>query len=184
MKSLKRKQDVQISDIKVEKVYEGDFLTLERDTVNLDGERHTYDIVRHPGAAVIIPIDEKGNIVLIRQYRHAINNILYELPAGKIDEGEDPEFTAGRELQEEIQQKAEEITFLFTIYPSPGFSDELLYFYLAENLTPSPLPSDDGEHLDIVSLTLDKALELCMDGQIKDAKTIIGIMRYEKMVRS
>ena len=184
MKSLKRKQDFQTADIKTEKIYEGNFLTVEKDIINLDNKRHIYDIVRHPGAAVIIPINSDGKIILIKQYRHAINNILYELPAGKIDEGEDPEFTAGRELQEEIQQKAEEITFLFTIYLSPGFSDELLYFYLAENLTPSPLPSDDGEHLDIVSLTLDKALELCMDGQIKDAKTIIGIMRYEKMVRS
>ncbi len=144
------------------------------------GILHTYDTVVHPGASVMIPVDEEGRLILVRQYRHSIGTYTYEFPAGKIDSGEDPETAALRECQEEIGKLPKKLTKLFITYPAPSYSSEQLHFFLARDLVDRSLPKDELEAIDVHHLTLKEALQLVNEGKIIDAKTALGILYYEK----
>jgi len=149
-----------------------------------DKSQKTFDIVAHGGAVVITPIDKAGNLILVRQFRRAANQILIELPAGTLEANEDPLSCAKRELQEEIGYKANEMLPMGGFFPSPGFCTEYLYLYIAKNLTESQLIGDDTDEIDTLTVSLKDCFSLIEKGEIIDAKTIIGIYRYEKWLKS
>ena len=159
-------------------VYRGRIFNLNIETVDWPERRKTYDLVIHPGAVAMIPIDELGRIIFIEQWRRSIKSILLEIPAGTLEEGEAPDACAARELQEEIGFKAETFTPLGSIYSSPGFCNERIELFLAENLTPSALKADDSESIDVVHYSLDEVDTLIRRGKIHDAKTLSALMLY------
>ena len=136
-----------------------------------------FEIVRHPGAAVIVPVDDQGRVTLVRQYRYVCNEWLLEVPAGKLDPGEEPEACAKRELPEETGLVAGKLKSLGTIYPTPGFCDEKLWLYLARDLTQASQNLDADEVLEVETYALAKAVERALKGDIQDAKTVCALLR-------
>ena len=163
-------------------IYKGKIITLDLETVLLPN-RKTADreIVRHPGAVAIIPVDESGNIYFVKQFRKAINSELLEIPAGKLERGEEPSECALRELQEEIGYTADKLTFITEIYTSPGFADEKIYIFKAEDLIKSELAKDDDEFINIYRHKPDEVFEMIKKREITDAKTIVALMTAFKL---
>jgi ADP-ribose pyrophosphatase len=159
-------------------LHKGRILEFCLEKVKIDEKIKTYEIVHHPGACVIIPIDDKGDIVLVKQFRRGAKKILLELPAGTLHIGEDIMDCAQRELQEEIGMKAEVLEPFGSFYSTPGFCDEFLHLIVARNLTISSLPKDEDEHIDTVTLPILEVKKMVFENQIQDAKTIIGILKY------
>jgi ADP-ribose pyrophosphatase len=141
-------------------------------------DKYSRTMVKHPGAVVVVTIDAEGKLILEKQWRFAAGKITLELPAGTLDEGEDPKDCAQRELQEEIGYKAGKIERIGGFYSAPGFCSEYLTLFLAQDLEPSQLQPDAHEDIEIVRYTLDEAVELIKNGMISDAKTIAGILQY------
>jgi ADP-ribose pyrophosphatase len=139
-----------------------------------------YEIVKHPGAVTLIPIADNGDIVFVEQYRHAVGRHLLELPAGCLEEGEEPHSAAQRELREEIGHRAGRLTPLTSFFPSPGFCNEHVHIYLAEELAHDPLIAEDTHSIRVVSLPFNEALQRVLDGNIQDAKTIMGVLLYNQ----
>ncbi len=160
----------------VKNVFKGRVLTLNLETIPLpNGSSVELEIIRHPGAAAIVPMKEDGTVVLIKQYRHAIGDFIYEIPAGKLHPGEDPLLCASRELEEEVGYHAAKLELLSSILTAPGFADEVIHIYKGTGLVPGKQQLDHDEVLEVVELPLDKALALIQDGAIRDAKTIVGL---------
>lgn len=134
------------------------------------------DIVEHNGGSVILAVKDDGHILMVRQYRKALDRLMLELPAGKRDGNEDPESTALRELQEETGYHAGSIRYLTTINPSCGYTTELLRIYLCRDLTPGETHFDDTEDLDLLEYTADELVDMILSGKIQDAKTIIAVL--------
>lgn len=157
-----------------ERIYEGRILDLEVDRVLLaSGNEAAREVVRHRGAVVVLPLHEDRKIELVRQYRYPMGEILLELPAGKLDPGEEPIVCAGRELAEETGWKPTEIHELGWFYTTPGFTDEVLHAFIATPLETAPEVSQDpDEAIDNVTMTVEEALNACRDGSIRDSKTI------------
>ena len=174
--------DLKESTISTTVVYKGDFLDVRRDKVLLpNGETGAREWVNHPGAVVIIPILPDGEIALIKQFRYAAGSEFIELPAGKLDSGEDPEECALRELEEEIGYRANKIKFLANIHPAIGFTNEIMGVFLAENLEKTEHNRDKDEFLEIVPTTLTEALNLVWENKITDVKSIIGLLWLKKI---
>lgn len=164
-------------------IYTGKIIELEHLTVTLpDGSQSTRDIVRHPGASVIIPIDENGDIYMVKQYRKPIEKVSLELPAGKLDKGEEPIECAKRELKEETGLTAKNIKLLFSIHSTPGFSDEVLHLYLATGLEIGEACADEDEFITSKKYKLEQLIEMIYNHEITDAKSIIGIMSAERYI--
>jgi len=146
------------------------------DTVTLpNGTTLDLEVVRHPGAVAVVPLGDNGTVVLIRQYRHAAGGYIYEIPAGKLDPGEDPRDCAARELEEEVGRRASSLEPLVTFFTTPGFTDEVIHVFLAAGLTPGTQKLDRDEVLEVIEISLDDAIARIADGTIRDAKTIIGL---------
>jgi ADP-ribose pyrophosphatase len=146
--------------------------------VSPEGEEFERDVVHHPGAVVIVPMTTSGTVLMVRQYRAAIDAELLELPAGKRDvEGEPPDITAARELAEEVGRHAGRLDLLARFYNSPGFSDEFSWLYLAQDLTPAPLDRQGAEerNMAIEEVPLAAVANMIAAGEIIDAKSIIGL---------
>ncbi len=157
-------------------IFEGKVVRLYVDQVRLpNGLEVEREVVRHWGAAGMLPLDDDGYVYLVRQYRHATGEDLLEIPAGKLLSGEDPLRCAERELMEEIGFGAEEWVKLDAFYTSPGFSDEMLHLYLARKLRRGTASPEEDEFLEIVHMPLGEALGMVASGDIKDSKTIAGI---------
>jgi ADP-ribose pyrophosphatase len=157
-------------------IYTGKVLTLNIENVPLpNGEKAALEIVRHPGAAAIVPLKEENRVVLIRQFRHAAGGFIYEIPAGKLHPAEDPQDCAGRELEEEIGYRATSLEFVTSIFTAPGFSDEVIHIYKAMNLIPGQQQLDRDEVLEVVEWPLEVAMARIRDHTIQDAKTIVGL---------
>ncbi len=170
---LKLVENLMETDIK----FVGRIFSVELDKVLLSDGRHSRrEIVRHPGGACVVAMDSNQYIYMVRQYRLAFNRITLELPAGKLDTCEDPLSCAKRELFEETGIVAADWRELVTVMPSPGYTDELISIYLAEDLTRGEKNSDDGEFVSLVKLPLHEAMKMVLDGNIMDAKTCIGIL--------
>lgn len=137
-----------------------------------------FDLVDHPGAACILPIDAQGNFLLIRQWRRAVQKSLLEIPAGTLEPGESPYACADRELREETGFRAQKLTFLGGCYSAPGFCNEYLHIFLAEDLVHDPLIAEDTEHIDLVPVTSQDMHKLICDGSIQDSKTLASILLY------
>lgn len=159
-------------------VYEGRIVQLKLETYQFDTRKKVAEIVQHPGAVVILPIDPEGRILLVRQWRRAVGKIILELPAGTLEPGEEPIECAKRELQEETGFACEKITPLGGFYSAPGFCSEFLHLFLAEHLYCAPLPPDDDEMIEIIPVTIKEAREMIVKNQIQDAKSIAGILRF------
>lgn len=160
----------------VRNIYTGRVLTLNIDTVTLpNGATIDLEMVRHPGAAAIVPFKDDGTVVLIRQFRHAAGGFIYEIPAGKLHLGEDPKACAARELEEEIGYKTDDLELVTSIFTAPGFTDEVIHIYKASHLTKGKQQLDRDEILEVVEVSLDDAIAMIRDGSIRDAKTIVGL---------
>ena len=167
------------------RIFKGRVVTLDIDTVTLpNGATIELEMIHHPGAAAVVPMKEDGTVILIRQYRHAAGGYIYEIPAGKLHPGEDPKLCAARELQEEIGYRADSLELLTSILTTPGFTDEVIHIYKGTGLTKGKQDLDHDEVIEIVELSLEKALAQIIDGTIRDAKTIVGLQTaYLQQVR-
>ena len=169
-------QDDRLLEKKIDgkRIYEGNILDLEVDRVLLaSGNEATREVVRHKGAVVVLPLHDVGRIELVRQYRYPMGDVLLELPAGKLDPGEEPVSCAARELAEETAWKPVEIHELGSFFTTPGFTDEVLYAFVATPLEPAPdIAQDPDEAIDNVTMTVEEALDACRNGSIRDSKTI------------
>jgi ADP-ribose pyrophosphatase len=158
------------------------FKVLEEDVQLPNGHRSRLSRIDHKPCIAVVPVDEEGNFLLIRQYRHATGGYLLEIPAGNIDEGESPEVCVQRELGEETGFQAGRITNLFEGYLVPGYCNEYMYFYLAQKLYAAPLPPDDDEDIEIVRMSPVEAKDKLLRGEIRDVKTALGIsMAMERL---
>jgi ADP-ribose pyrophosphatase len=161
--------------------YRGRLLHVKKDRVRLpDGAESTREYIVHPGAAVIIPVFENGDILLERQHRYPLRRDFIELPAGKFDPDETELACAQRELQEETGYVAERWSELPTFYPCIGYANERLVYFLAEGLTYSGENMDDDEFLEILRVPLKEAIAMIGDGRIDEAKTVMGLLWYER----
>ncbi len=139
------------------------------------------EVVRHPGAVVILPVLDDGRLVLIRNYRIAVDERLWELPAGKLEPGEDPRDAAGRELREETGFSALTIRRLGAFYTSPGFADELIHIFIAEGLDFVGQALEAGEEIEVSELDREEVLAMIADGRIHDGKTIVTILMWDRL---
>ena len=166
-----------------EKIFSGRLIDLYFDHIELpNGKSSTREWIKHPGAVCIIPILPNGNLCLIRQYRYGPRAEFIEIPAGKLDVGEDPLVCAKRELEEEIGYIAGKLTFLTNIHPAIGFSNEKMWVYLAEDLILSKQSLDQDEFLELYPIPVNKAIDLIYEGKITDVKTVIGILWLDKFL--
>jgi ADP-ribose pyrophosphatase len=157
-------------------VFTGKVLTLNIDTVTLpNGFTVDLEIVRHPGAAAVVPLKDNGTVVLIKQFRHAAGGFIYEIPAGKLHPGEDPMHCAARELEEEIGYVAGRLELLTSILTAPGFTDEVIHIYKATGLTAGRQQLDRDEVLEVLEISFEEAIKMIKAGTIRDAKTIVGL---------
>jgi len=161
-----------------ERVFEGKVFSVERDRVRLpNGREVTMDLVRHARSVVLLPMPEPNHIILIRQYRHAINRFLWELPAGSVDEGEEPDQAAVRECHEEIGQVPATVVRLASLFPTPGFCDEEMVFYRLSGLsTPAETAElDEDEDIEPKTFEVRDVREMIRRGEIIDMKTVAGV---------
>jgi ADP-ribose pyrophosphatase len=171
--------------LKSDVVYQGSFLKVLRDEVELpNGKKSTREYIPHPGAAMVIPVTDQGQLVMIRQYRYPLQAEFIEFPAGKIDPGEDALQTAHRELQEEIGQTAKDFRHLTTIHPVIGYSNELIEIYVAKGLSLTKQDLDEDEFVDVFEISFGEAMELMKQGKITDVKTMIGLFWYQQVLNS
>jgi ADP-ribose pyrophosphatase len=160
-------------------LFQGQRFRVERAVqVTPDGARHVREVVRHPGAVVILPLLDDGRLCFVRNFRVAVDQTLIELPAGTLEPDEDPQETALRELAEETGYRAGRIEHLITFCMSPGILDERMHLYLAETLEPGPMALEAGEDIRPLLCTWEEALEMVKRGEIRDAKTLVGLLYY------
>jgi ADP-ribose pyrophosphatase len=163
-------------------IYEGRIVRFRVDTVVLpDGSRSIREVIGTPGAVVIVPLTDDGQVRMVRQYRSAIGEYLLELPAGTLEPNESPEQAAPRELAEETGDRAARWRRLAGFYTVPGICDEYLHLFLANDLTPGQTNQEADEFIEVVTLPLSEALEMVRRGEIRDAKTIIGLLMVARM---
>jgi ADP-ribose pyrophosphatase len=158
-------------------VKQGFRVRASRERVELpNGTRLELDIVRHPGAAAVVPFVSERDVLLIRQYRHAAGGMILEVPAGKLDPGEPPEVCAARELAEEAGQRPGRLLRTGAIWTTPGFTDERIHLFAAFDLTPVPRSPDDDELIEVLRLPLDDALQRVWSGELSDAKSALALL--------
>src|SRR5258708_1911683 len=158
------------------KVFEGRVFNVTVDVESEGDQTYTREVVHHPGSAVILPAFADGTIGLVRQYRHPAVRYLLELPAGTLNDKERPEEGAARELEEELGLVAGKMEKLSEFFVSPGFCEEKMWLYLATDLTATAQRLEEDEIIEVVRLPIERALQMITDGEIEDAKTIIGLM--------
>ena len=165
-------------------IYKGRIVDLRLEDVTLPNNLTvTIEMIRHPGAAAIVPLHEDGHVTLIHQFRHAAGGFIWEIPAGKLDHGEQPSTCAARELQEEVGLAAGELIHLGSILTAPGFCDERIHLFLARALTPVEQRLENDEVLSVTRMPLTHALDMIRSGDIQDAKTIAGLHHAAEFVK-
>lgn len=163
--------------ISSKKIYRGRIINLRVDEVSLpDGKTTNREVVEHAGAVAVVPVNEKGELLLVRQYRYAVGKTLLEIPAGKLNPGEDYASCAGRELTEETGYKAGNLKYLISFYTTPGFTNEQIHLFLATDLTLIKQNLDEDEFIDVETVSLKQALGMVLSGEIYDAKSVAGIL--------
>lgn len=167
-----------------EVLYDGKILRLERDKVVLENDNiANREVVRHNGGACIVPVTKDNEILFVKQYRYPFNKVVMELPAGKLEINERPEVCAKRELREETGAIGD-VEYLTEIYPTPGYSSEIIYIYASYNVEIGSLSLDEDEFIDVVKLDINSALDMIKSGEIKDAKSIVGIMLVAEKLKN
>lgn len=178
MKSIEQKEREESSQVESDWIYQGKIISLKLETFKVLGKTKTFELIKHGGAVVILPIQTDGRILLVQQWRRAVGEVTIELPAGGLEKDEEPLVCAKRELQEETGFAAKKIRPYGGFYSTPGFCDEFLHLFLAEELYPAPLPQLEDEMIDLLSVTVKEAKHLIKENRIRDAKTIAAILRY------
>ncbi len=169
--------------ISSEEVYNGRIIRVTRDTVRLEnGSEAVREVVHHPGGACVVPLTDDGQVLMVRQFRYPHGSDTLEVPAGKLEYGEDPEQCARRELREEVGAEAEEFYSLGSLYPTPAYDREIIYMYLARGLHFSEQSLDADEFLDVEKLPLYEAVRRIMRDQIPDAKTQIALLKTMQLI--
>ena len=157
-------------------LYRGRVLALRLDTIEMDnGKQYPREVLVHPGAVVAVPVDDFGNVLFVKQYRRAADQVVLELPAGTLGIGEDPDLCVVRELAEEINQSATTITKLGGFFAAPGYCDEFLHCYLAQGLSPAPGEQDEDEDIEVAPIPLAEVRRMIASGAFNDAKTLAGL---------
>ncbi|MBB3109206.1 ADP-ribose pyrophosphatase [Paenibacillus phyllosphaerae] len=176
---LKKTDEFRELTVSTKPIFEGKIISLQVDTVKLpDGGTATREIVRHPGAAAVLAlIDDK--MLVVEQYRKPMEKFQIEIPAGKLDAGEDPRVAAARELEEETGYSAGKLRPLSAFYTSPGFADEKLYVYIAEELVQGESRPDADEYLNVSAITFEEAQQFIKEERISDAKTILAVYAWQ-----
>ncbi len=165
--------------VKSEKIFEGKIIRVKVDTVEIAQNKNiaTREIVEHPGGVAIVAITNEGKVCLVKQYRRPFDDFLLEIPAGKLEWGEDHRECGIRELREETGYSAEKFEYLGEFYLTPGFCNEKIHIYLAEGLTMGEKDLDENEFTQVCEYTFDELIDMIMKNEIKDGKTAIGIMK-------
>lgn len=175
--------------ISTERRYDGRVIDLDVDTVRFpDGSVGHLEMIRHPGAAAVVPfVDPPGaadpRVLLIRQYRHAASGYMWEVPAGRLEPGEPPEECARRELREEAGRTAGILVPLTSIYTTPGFTDELIHLFAAQNLSPVPTAREADEFIEVHELPWSRVGKMIQDKEITDSKTLVTLMYVQCFAR-
>lgn len=163
-------------------VYKGSFLNIDAVDIALpNGNVAVHEVVRHPGAVAVVAMDEAGNILLVRQYRTALERVTVEIPAGKLERGEDPAVAVRRELEEETGYSAQRIDYLMPVAVAAGYSDEIIHLYMATGLTPGAAHPDEDEFVSAEWVALDVLVDSVLDGRIEDSKTVIAALICDAM---
>jgi ADP-ribose pyrophosphatase len=173
-----REDNAEVTVLASERVFDGKVFEIDRDRVRMpNGREVTVDVVRHSRSVVLLPVPEPGHIVLVRQYRYAVNRWLWELPAGSVDAGEEPDAAARRECHEEIGQVPETIVRLGAFLPTPGYCTEEMVFFRLSGLTipDEPAEPDEDEDIEARTFAIAEAREMIRRGEIVDMKTIVGL---------
>lgn len=169
--------------IESKNVFNGKIINVNVDTISLpDGNVAKREVVIRGDATAVVPIDENGNVILVEQYRHPAGDMVLEIPAGMLEEGEDPKICAIRELEEETSLIAKDLIHITTMYPTVGFCTEKLHIYLAKNLSQGSFNFDDDEFIEVKKLPLEEAINMIYSGKIMDAKTIIGLLACKRFL--
>lgn len=164
--------------------YEGIIVDVDLDKALLpNGRVAAREVVVHPGGVAVLPLNDDGTVTVVRQYRYPFAQVLTEIPAGKLDAGEEPSAGALRELKEEIGAQVGELIELGTIYPSPGFCQEVLYLYLARDLTYGDCCPDEDEFLEVARVPFDSLAEQVMSGEIRDGKTVAAVLKAKILLQ-
>ncbi|HWQ98117.1 MAG TPA: NUDIX hydrolase [Clostridia bacterium] len=178
-------QDLIEETISSEEIYSGKIVHLYRDTVRLpNGRQAIREVMRHAGAAAVVPLTDDGNVILVRQYRYPFAQVMLEIPAGKLDAGEDPLECARRELMEETGLDAREFVSLGVYYPSVAVMDEVIHLYLARNFIKGETNLDADEFLHVEQRPLKDVVEQVMRGEIPDGKTQTAILKVWNLLKS
>lgn len=160
-----------------EKVYSGPIFDISKVHVRLpDGRERSYELVEHGDSVTVVPVDAKGQVYFVTQHRIGADALLLELPAGVLEEGEDPLETARREIREEIGMDAQSIIPLGGFYLAPGYTDEYMHIFLARDLFPSPLEPDEDEFLNLITMSVEMTFEKALAGEIQDGKTLAALL--------
>ena len=166
-----------------ETIYNGKIIDVERDKVLLENGSEAYrEVVVHHGGVTVVPINEKNEVLMVRQYRYPHGKVLLEIPAGKLEKGEDHYECGKRELLEETGCTCKEYTYMGQVIPTPAYVSEVIHMYMAKGLEYQKQDLDDDEFLEVVKIPLEEAFKMVMDGEIADSKTQIGIMKAYYMV--
>lgn len=164
-------------------IYTGKTIQLRVDTVEMPNRGYQKrEIIEHKGAVAIVAITDDNNVVLVKQYRKAVEKELYELPSGKIEMGETPMDCAIRELKEETGYSSDSLKLIYKYYPTPGFSNQLVFIYLAKNLTPGENSLEEDEFIEVDEIDLEQAYNLVMTNEICDSKTVIGLLLTKELI--
>lgn len=172
--------------LSTKEIFNGDIISLQEDTVLLpNGKTSKRELVKHPGAVAVIPVTKDNKILFVKQYRKPLERSLVEIPAGKMEPNEKPEITAVRELEEETGYTTEELNYVTSFYTSPGFADELIHIYMADQLKQldEQVPGDDDEFIELIELTLNEAKRYVAEQRIYDAKTNYAILYLQTLER-
>ena len=171
--------------VKTETVYEGMIVSVRKDIAELqNGNTAGREVVVHPGGVGIVAVTNENKVLMVRQYRYPMEEELLEIPAGKLDGGEDPLLCAKRELSEETGYTAAKYIDIGPIYPSPGFCREILFLYLARDLQQGDMHLDENELLSVEQIDIDELVNKIMSNELKDAKSIIGVMKAKKYLET
>ena len=180
-----RDEDMKETFLSSEEIYPGRIIHVEKWQVALpNGQTALREIVRHNGAAAIVPVDEEGRVTMVRQFRAAVGECMWEIPAGKLDSPtEDPFHAAKRELEEETGLQAENWQLLTSMFTTPGFCNEKIAIYLATGLSQHPSHPDEDEFLGLKKIPLEDAIAQCLSGEIRDGKTLAGLLLAQQALR-